>query len=328
VTILAYAAIYLIWGSTFLAIRMAIDSIPPLLMMGIRCVAAGLILVAVARFRGDRANARAWGHALVAGALMFAVCYGALAWAEERLATGVTALFVATVPFWMTLIDWGQTRVRPSIRTLVGLTLGLTGVALLVSSGLSTPLALLPAAALVVGEIAWAAGALYAKPRLPRSLMLNAGMPLTTGGLLLVAAAGVVGEFRGFHPRAVSLISIAAIGYLIVFGSIVAFSAYQWLLRIEPASRVGTHAYVNPLVAVALGGVFAGEPITTAILVSSLVIVSGVIIVGSGRRHAALKPVPSLRAAASEVRSTILDAGRRGTVSVPYSAPRAALCDE
>ena len=287
-TLAAYAAIYFIWGSTFLAIRIAIDSIPPLLMMGVRSATAGLLLVSVAWLRGERTGARDWGHAFVAGALMFGVCYGALAWAEERLATGITALFVATLPFWMTIFDWGQTRMRPSNRTIAGLLVGLSGVALLVSKGLSGPLALVPAGALVIGEVAWAAGAVYAKPRLPRSLLLNAGMPLTAGGLLLIVAASISGELARFDPHAVSMLSIIAIGYLIVFGSIVAFSAYQWLLGIEPASRVGTHAYVNPLVAVALGGAFAGEPITATVIISALVIVGGVIIMASGRRRASV----------------------------------------
>lgn len=251
--LLSYAAIYLIWGSTFLAIRLAIASIPPLLMMGVRCTAAGLLLLAAAALGGHRATPRAWGHAVIGGGLMFGVGYGALAWAELTLASGVTALLVATLPFWMTLIDWRQRGARPSRRTLVGLALGLSGVALLMSRGLTGSLALAPAAAVVIGELAWSAGALYSRPRLPAPLTLNAGLPLTTGGLWLIVAAWIGREFRGFEPRSVSAISLVALAYLIVFGSIVAFSAYQWLLRVAPASRVGTHAYVNPLIAVALG---------------------------------------------------------------------------
>jgi len=291
VVLFSYAAIYLIWGSTFLAIRVGLETIPPLAMMGIRCTAAGLLLVAAAQFHGERTSIRGWGHALVAGALMFAVCYGALAWAEERLASGITALFVATLPFWMTMIEWGQSRQRPSPRIVAGLVVGLAGVGLLVWRGVpASPFALAPAAALIGGELAWAAGALYGKTRLPESLMLGAGMPLTTGGLLLLGSAWIGGELSHFSITAVSSASIAATAYLTIFGSIVAFSAYQWLLRIEPASRVGTHAYVNPLIAVALGATLGGEPMTIGIAAAALVIAAGVAIVVGAESEPAPRP--------------------------------------
>ena len=277
-TFLSYAAIYLIWGSTFLAIRLAVDSIPPLLMMGIRCVAAGALLLAWAAARGERTGWRAWREAVVAGALMFGCAYGALAWAETRLASGVAALFVATLPLWMTLFECAQRREPPARRTVIGLVVGLAGVALLLTRTGATTFAVIPAAAVILGEVAWAAGALYAR-RLPRTLALNAGMPLLTGGAFLIAASYATRELHHFDPREVSTISAAALAYLIVFGSIVAFSAYAWLMRTAPAARVGTHAYVNPLIAVTLGCTLAGEPFTAAIATSSLVIAAGVALV-------------------------------------------------
>ncbi|HEY2905883.1 MAG TPA: EamA family transporter [Vicinamibacterales bacterium] len=278
ITVLAYAAIYLIWGSTFLAIRIAIATIPPILMMGIRCVSAGALLVAVAALRGERPRWRAWGDATVAGALMFGGPYAALAWSEQRLSSGMAALLVATLPFWLALIEWMRGS-RPSARALVGLTVGLFGVALLVGGGLTMRSAAWPMAAIIIGELAWATGSVVSQPRLPKSLLLNAGMPLAAGGALLLLFSLAVGESHRFDPHAVSGASLAALAYLTIFGSIVAFSAYMFLLGVAPASRVGTHAYVNPLIAVALGAGLAGERITASIGIAAVLIAAGVALV-------------------------------------------------
>jgi drug/metabolite transporter (DMT)-like permease len=292
--VLGYAAIYLIWGSTFLAIRIAVDSIPPLLMMGVRCVAAGSMLVAWAALRGERGNARQWRHALLSGGLMFGGAYGGLAWAEQRIPSGVAALIVATLPLWMTAIEWVLRGARPSLPALLGVATGFGGVALLVVRGGGAPLALLPVAIVVLGEGAWAVGSLYARPpRLPKSVALNAGMPLLAGGVMLIAASWIARELQTFHLRDVSTASLAALGYLIVFGSIVAFSAYAWLLQVSPAWRVGTHAYVNPLIAVALGAAVGGEPLTTALIASAVVIAGSVAMILAERTpHTAAPPPP------------------------------------
>ena len=282
--VLGYAAIYLIWGSTFLAIRIAVGSIPPLLMMGVRCLAAGSMLVAWAAVRGERATARQWRHALLAGGLMFGLAYGGLAWAEQRIPSGVAALIVATLPLWMTSIEWVQRRARPSAAALAGVAIGFGGVALLVAGGSGAPLALLPMAIVALGEGAWALGSLYGRPpRLPKPVALNAGMPLLTGGVMLIGASWVARELQTFHLREVSTASFAALGYLVVFGSIVAFSAYSWLLQVSPAWRVGTHAYVNPLIAVALGAAVGGEPLTLALIASAIVIAGSVAMILSER---------------------------------------------
>lgn len=278
----AYAAVYVIWGSTYLAIRVAVGDIPPLLLMGVRCSVAGGVLLLWAALHGQRAAPRQWRHAAVAGGLMIACTYGALGWAEQRLASGVAALLSATSPLWLTMFEWARER-RPAPATIAGLLLGLGGVAALVATGPVPRVNPSAALVLVMGTLAWAAGSLYARPpRLPASVSLGAGMPLTAGGVMLLAASASIGETAHYDPRGVSPAALWALGYLVVFGSLVAFSAYAWLLRVAPASRVGTHAYVNPLIAVALGWGVAGEPITASTGVAAIVIATSVAMVVKG----------------------------------------------
>jgi len=306
VTVLSYAAIYVIWGSTFLAIRIAIGTIPPILMMGIRCVIAGVLLLAVASIRGEWPRWRAWADAALAGVLMFGAPYAALAWSEQRVSSGMAAMLVATLPFWLALIEWGR-GMRPSPRMLAGLAIGLTGVALLVAHGLTVPSAATPIVLIILGELAWATASVYAQPRLPKSLLLNAGMPLTAGGVLLLMLSWSMREWPRFDPRAVSAASFMALAYLTVFGSIVAFSAYAFLLRVAPASRVSTHAYVNPLIAVALGAGLAGEPFTASIGIAAAVIAAGVALVLSAKHASTPRENRSLW---RSVQQTALECGR------------------
>jgi drug/metabolite transporter (DMT)-like permease len=227
---------------------------------------------------------------------MFGFAYGGLAWAEQRIPSGVAALIVATLPLWMTTIEWVQRGARPSRAALLGVATGFGGVALLVARSGGAPLALLPMAIVALGEGAWAVGSLYARPpRLPKPVALNAGMPLLTGGVMLIAASWVGREVQTFHLRDVSTASLAALAYLIVFGSIVAFSAYSWLLQVSPAWRVGTHAYVNPLIAVALGAMVGGEPLTAALIASAVVIAGSVAIILAERTPQAASPPPRNR---------------------------------
>jgi drug/metabolite transporter (DMT)-like permease len=269
-------------------------------------VIAGALLLTVAAVRGERPQWRAWGDATLAGALMFGGAYAALAWSEQRISSGMAALLVATLPFWMALIEWGR-GIRPSPRLLVGLAVGLAGVAALVAPALTVPSAAVPMALIIFGELAWAAGSVYAQPRLPKSLLLNAGMPLTAGGALLLVLSWSVREFHHFDPRAVSGASLAAFAYLTVFGSIVAFSAYSYLLKVAPASRVGTHAYVNPLIAVALGAGLAGEPFTASILIAATVIAAGVALVLSAKHGV---PRPETRSIWQPLRETAIECER------------------
>ena len=280
----AYAAIYLIWGSTFLAISLAVRSIPPLLMMGLRCSAAGVLLLSWAIARREPAAPRHWGHAAVSGTLMFAGAYGTLAWAEQQLASGTAALLSATTPFWLVAIEWSRGS-KPSARTMVGLVIGLAGVALLVDGASAHPLRIAPIVAVLAGTGAWAAGSLYARPpRVPCSLALSAGMSLLAGGAGLLVTSWATRELSGFDPRAVSLVSLLALAYLVVFGSLVAFTAYSFLLRVAPPARVATYAYVNPIVAVALGAGLAGERLSAGMISAGMVIATGVAITIAGRR--------------------------------------------
>ena len=279
--LLAFLAIYLIWGSTYLAIRWAVDSIPPLLMMSLRCGGAGLILVAWGAIAAPTPIAwRYWRSAFVAGALLFLFCHGSLAWAEQRVASGEAALLAATTPLWMTVIDWGWgARRRPGWTGLAGLAIGFAGVALLVAPGWHTMPTTdrLASAAIVIGACAWAAGSIYGRAApLPADVRLATGLQLVAGSVWLLTASGAAGEWRGLALPTVA--SIGALVYLVVFGSIVAFTAYVWLMRVVPASRVVTHAYVNPLVAVGIGVAFAGEGVTPSTVVAALTIVAGVML--------------------------------------------------
>jgi drug/metabolite transporter (DMT)-like permease len=282
----AFAAIYLIWGSTYLAIRVAVGEIPPLLLMGVRCTAAGALLVAWAALRNERPERQQWRRAVVAGALMIACTYGALGWAEQRLPSGIAALLSALSPLWLTTFEWPR-RGRPRATTMLGLLLGVGGVGTLVGGATFARGDVVAAFVLIAGTVAWAAGSIYlqngASSNQARSLSLGAGMPLLAGGLMLLGLSATTREIAGYDPHAVSPIALVALVYLIVFGSLVGFSAYAWLLRVAPASRVGTHAYVNPLVAVVLGWTVGGEPMTAATGVAAAMIAASVAMIVRAR---------------------------------------------
>ena len=289
-TLLAFLAIYFIWGSTYYAIRVAVESIPPLSMMGVRCLAAGLILYVWSRRTAPAPDAAAWRAALVAGGFLFLLSHGALAWAEQRVASGEAALITASEPLWLTLADWrwGSGRM-PRGRGWAGLALGFAGVALLFAPAwtggagglaVSTRGLALGHAAIVGSALAWAAGSIYGRrAALPLDVRQSTALQRLAGAAWLAAASAVSGEWRGFSFERVTPASAAALGYLVVFGSVVAFTAYIWLLRTTAASRVATHAYVNPIVAVALGAAIGGETVTGWTLLSALTIVVGVVLV-------------------------------------------------
>jgi drug/metabolite transporter (DMT)-like permease len=281
--VLAFLAVYLIWGSTYLAIAVAVESIPPLAMMSVRSLAAGLILFAWSRRSAHTLDASAWRAAFIAGFLLFLLSHGSLAWAEQRVPSAVAALLGATSPLWLALIDWrwGSGRVVGWYGR-AGLAVGFAGVALLVAPewGKSDTGATVANLAVVGAALAWAAGSVYGRGApLPRDVRLSTAVQLIAGSAWLAAGSIGMGEWRAFSPGRVTMDSVAALLYLIVFGSVVAFTAYVWLLRVTTASMVGTHAYVNPIVAVALGAALAGERITVMTIVSAITIVGGVILV-------------------------------------------------
>lgn len=286
--IAAFAAVYLLWGSTYLAIRFAIETMPPLVMAGVRFLVAGTVLYTLVRARGAAKPTRAnWLAALIVGGLLLACGNGSVVWAEQLVPSGITALLVATVPLWMVLFDWlrpgGR---RPRAMVIAGIALGLVGLVLLVQPSSFGGRAVNPvgAATLVVASIAWAAGSIYSKhSKLPPSPLLATAMEMLAGGALLVVVGSLSGEVAAFDPSAVSLRSGLALGYLVIFGSLVGFSAYVWLLRVASPSSVSTYAYVNPVVAVILGWALAGESLTLRTLLAAGVIIGAVVLITLGR---------------------------------------------
>ncbi|MGH9362019.1 MAG: drug/metabolite exporter YedA, partial [Thermoanaerobaculia bacterium] len=287
----ALGSVYLIWGSTYLAIRFAIETIPPFLMAGVRFLIAGALLYGWSRARGAaRPTRRNWLAAALVGACLLLGGNGGVTWAEQRVDSGLTALLVSTVPLWMVLLDWlrpgGR---RPGWRVGLGLLLGFAGVTLLVRPGAGgSTVDPLGAAVLVAASLSWAWGSLASRRLpLPESPLLTTGMEMLAGGGLLVLASLATGEPARFALVAVSGKSLLALGYLIAFGALIGFSAYVWLLREAPPALAATYAYVNPVVAVMLGWAFAGEPLTAGTLAAAAVIVTGVAVITSAQRRPA-----------------------------------------
>jgi drug/metabolite transporter (DMT)-like permease len=307
----ALLIVYVVWGSTYLGIAVMIQTMPPLLAAGVRYGTAGLImlvaLVAHARWRSSnepaerptRAHVRS---AFIIGSLLLLGGNGGVVLAELRIPSGIAAVLVATVPIWLAVFDAIVTRRRPSPLVIGGLVAGIAGVAVLLVpvEGLDDldPIGIL----LVLGAaISWATGSLYARHApLPRSGLLGTGLEMLAGGLVLVAAGTLLGEIGRTDVSQFSLNSILAIAYLVIFGSIVAFTAYTWLLANVPVSTVGTYAYVNPIVAVALGALFLGEPITPRTLVAAAIIIGAVVAMVSGRPRTTEEPGPAPEVATLE----------------------------
>jgi drug/metabolite transporter (DMT)-like permease len=293
-----FLVIYLTWGSTYLAVRLAIETVPPFLMVGVRSLVAGLLLCALARAGGAGMPSRAeWRGALIVGLLCFVGCHGLLAWAQRGVETGFAALMLATVPLWVPLIDRLR-GVRPSARIMVALAIGFMGVALLIGAprGLgaagSDPLAV---GALLVSALCWALGSVLARAlALPKSVTQAAGLELLLGGAVLLCASAASGELAGFDVGAVSLRSALALAWLALPGSVLGFTVYGWLLRVAPPARVATYAYVNPVVAMALGWWLLDEPVTEAMLVASALILAAVVVALADRPlGAAVRRLPA-----------------------------------
>jgi drug/metabolite transporter (DMT)-like permease len=301
----ALAAVYLIWGSTYLGVAVAVRSLPPLLMLSLRFLIAGGILYAWSVRRGDRVGDRPgfrqWRAATIVGGLLLCVDTGLVAWAVKRgLDTGLAALLCATIPLWLVGIDGIASGRRLSAGKVAGIGIGLVGVAVLVgpsASHLDLPAVL----AVLVGTIAWAAGSVYARSApLPNRRNVGSGMEMIAAGILLAVVAAATGEFSHLHPTNLAP-ALGALVYLIVFGSLLGYTAYGWLIRNVSAPVLSTHAFVNPVVAVALGAAVLGEPLTaTTVGAGLLVVLSVVLLIGRPtRRKAAPAPQPiRLRSAA------------------------------
>ncbi len=289
--VLAFAAVYVIWGSTYLAIRFALESLPPFLMAGVRFVVAGLILYTFQRIRnGTRPTAVQWRATFIIGALLIGVGNGAVVWAELKIPSGIAAILVAIMPCWMVLLDWlWQGNDRPSWQTAAGLLLGFAGLALLIVPGMrgdAGSLDLAGIGAVLVGSLCWAIGSVYSKRApLPKPQLLATGMEMLCGGGLLLLLGLLVGEAGDVHLSTMTAKSLLALAYLTVFGSLIAFSAYVWLLHQVSAAHVSTYAYVNPLVAMLLGWALAGEAFTPTMAAAAAAIIAGVVVITISSRR-------------------------------------------
>ena len=279
----ALGLVYVIWGSTYLAIALGVETLPPLPMLGVRFLIAGSILYAWCARRGlPRPTRRQWAAAAVVGALLCGIGNGAVGWAETRIDSGLAALIIAIVPLWMALLDRVVLRRRLSRQAVVGIAVGLAGVAYLVDPAGASSRDLVAAVALVFSSFAWAAGSLYAtRAARPADPLVGVAMQMLTGGVVLCAAG--VGQWSSVDLASVSGRSWGGLGYLILVGSVVGYSAYGWLLTAAPSSLVATYAYVNPVVAVLLGALFLSEPVTEHTLVGGAVIVVAVALIIAAR---------------------------------------------
>jgi len=293
--IAAYAAVYIIWGSTYLGIRFAIQTIPPFLMGGVRFFIAGVILFTIMRMKGARKpTAVQWRNTAIVGAGLILGGNGMVLWAEQYVPSGLTALLVAILPFWMALLDWVRPGGRrPTIGVSIGLIVGVIGLIFLIGPSALHPgsapdasggVVLFGALGLMFGSLCWAFGSLFAQHSdLPESALLSTSMQMICGGFLLFVVALIRKEHMQFDLAEVSTRSLIAFLYLIFIGALVAYSAYVWLLTVQPPSRVSTYAYVNPVVAVFLGWALAGEALTLRTAIASAIIIAGVILITTAR---------------------------------------------
>jgi len=293
-TLLAFAIIYFVWGSTFLAIRVGVREVPPFLFAAMRFLAAGLVLYGWMMAQGERSpSRRQWMSAFLLGLLIFVFDYGLLFWAEQRVPSGIAAVMLATIPAFMAVSEIILLRTqRLTVRLALALLIGIGGVAVLMSRSLSlggAPIDARGAAALIFASMSWSvASALSRKLPLPSSKVMSSGAQMLAGGVLLSISAAALGEFRRFHPQTVSRSAWLSLLYLIVAGSIVGFTAYVWLLHHESPTKVGTYAYVNPVVAVLVGYFLGGETLGLRTMLGTLfILISVVVITTTGMRKPA-----------------------------------------
>jgi drug/metabolite transporter (DMT)-like permease len=310
-TLICFGIIYFVWGSTFLAIRVGVREVPPLVLAAMRFFAAGAFLVAWMRMRGEKfPTAREWRSASLLGIVIFLFDYGLLFWSERRVPSGIAAVMLGTIPVFMALAEiifLGTQKL--TLALAIGLLTGLCGVAVLMSPALhlgGAPVDKLGAAALLFASVSWSVASVIArKAPLPESKVMSSGAQMLTGGIFLAMAAAVAGEFHGFDVTSVSRGAWLALLYLIVAGSIIGFTAYVWLLHHESPTKVGTYAYVNPIVAVIVGYFFGGEALTMRTIVGSACVLLSVILI----TVAASRKKPASAAASSrETAPAIADA--------------------
>lgn len=295
--ILAFAAVYIVWGSTYLAIKIALESFPTFVLAGVRFILAGLLLLAISypSYR-QPITWRQWRSAFVIGGLLFLIANAGVVWAETRISSGLAALIVSSVPFWMVVVDWVRPQgKRPSWPVVAGLVMGFLGIILLIGpdqlltggDAIDTVAILV----LVSGSLAWAIGSIYSREAdLPSSPMVGTAMEMLAGGILLSIASVVSGDLAKFDLGAVQLDATLALIYLFTMGSLVGFTSYVYLLRNTTAARAGTYAYVNPLVALVLGWAFADESINLRTLLAAVVILGSVFMITIYRQRGPSAP--------------------------------------
>jgi drug/metabolite transporter (DMT)-like permease len=301
-TLLAFAIIYFVWGSTFLAIRVGVREVPPLLLAAMRFFLAGLFLYAWVAARGERQpTMRQWGAATLLAFFVFVCDYGLLFWAEQRVPSGIAAVMLALIPVFMALSEilfLGTQKL--TWRLALALTVGLGGVSVLMSRSLNlggTPIDPMGALALLVASLSWSVSSvLTRKVPLPESKMMSSGAQMLAGGILLFLIAAGLGEFRGFHFRNVSQGAWLALLYLIVAGSIIGYTAYLWLIHRESPTKVGTYAYVNPVVAVLVGHFLGGEALDVRTGLGTLLVLVSVVVIATAGSAA----TPAAKLAAEE----------------------------
>jgi len=282
----ALIAIYIVWGSTFLAIRFTVETMPPFLTAGFRFLIAGGVLYIFRRLRGDKAPLRLeWRSAAIVGLFLLVGGNGGLMWAEQRVASGIAALLIASVPLWIALLDalrpGGR---RPDRWVIVGVLAGFAGIIILIGPaqliGVEGQVDLVGAVVLLLAALSWAAGSLYNRgAKLPDSPLLGTGMEMLVGSFGLFILGTVTGEWNQMELTSFSTRSLLGFAYLVVFGSWVGFASYVWLLRVAPTMLVSTYAYVNPLVAIFLGSLLAGEALTPRVMLAVMFILGSVVLI-------------------------------------------------
>ncbi|HEX8993556.1 MAG TPA: EamA family transporter [Anaerolineales bacterium] len=286
----AMLAIYIVWGSTYLAIHFAVETIPPFFMAGTRFLVSGLILYIWRRMSGDPApTRRQWLSAIVVGVLLLLGGNGVLSWAEQKVASGIAALIIASIPLWIALIDAVRPHgIRPDWKLLLGLLIGFGGMILLITASNAQRsqegMSLIGLLALLLAAFLWSLGSIRGRDAdMPASSLLSTGIEMLGGAGGLFLASAFLGEWRVLNLAAISTRSLLGLVYLIAAGSLVGFTSYSWLLRNAPVSLVSTYAYVNPVVAIFLGAWLGGEVINLRIVVSALVIIASVVVINTSR---------------------------------------------
>jgi drug/metabolite transporter (DMT)-like permease len=294
-TLLAFAIIYFVWGSTYLAVRVGVREVPPLIFAAMRFLVAGIALYVWLIARGEPSpSAREWKSASILGFVIFVLDYGFLFWAETRVPSGVAAVMLATIPVFMALSEIIFLKTQGlTVRLALALLIGIGGVAVLMSRSLSlggAPIDRLGALALIFASISWSvASALSRKLPHPRSKVMSSGTQMLAGGVFVTLTAATLGEFRNFHPSTVSREVWLALLYLIVAGSIMGFTAYVWLLHHESPTKVGTYAYVNPIVAVTIGYFLGGEALGLRTVLGTLFVLVSVVVITATKAKPTVK---------------------------------------